>query len=120
MERGVSPQNVVASHARGNVVNHDGNHDTSSANTRPAIANGRINADSLSPVLHILILIPLNCRAPSYGHFAVQRGTESQPFEPKSKAMRDPERPSALRVLHPPSVVVCSHCDVGGAFENKL
>src|ERR1700694_1790542 len=73
MECRVVPQNLLARHASGDVIHHDGAHDTRAANTR---TDSWIYADSLSPVLHNPILIALSCRAPSSVHAWKRPGLE--------------------------------------------
>jgi len=52
----VVPQYLFARYTCRNVVHNDGYQDTCSADTRSAVADGRVYADSLTPVLHRFIL----------------------------------------------------------------
>jgi hypothetical protein len=52
----VVPQYFFARYTCRNVVHYDGYQDTCSADTRSAVADGRVYTDSLTPILHRFIL----------------------------------------------------------------
>jgi hypothetical protein len=56
----VVPQYLFARHTCRNVVHYDGYQDTRSADTRSAVADGRVYTDSLTPVSHRFILTRFN------------------------------------------------------------
>jgi hypothetical protein len=53
---GVAPQYLFARYTCRNVIHYDGHKDTCSADARSAVADGRVYADSLAPILHTFIL----------------------------------------------------------------
>jgi hypothetical protein len=50
---------LLARYPRCNVVYYGGYQDTRSTETRPAVADGRVHADSLAPILHRFILVTI-------------------------------------------------------------
>src|SRR6266404_5384485 len=55
-QRRVALQYLFVRYTCRNVVNYDGYQDTRPADTRSAVADGRVYTDSLAPVLHRFIL----------------------------------------------------------------